>query len=138
VTAVLEKQIQKECDLRNRALLAFVSDCLASRRGSVRGRPWKMCQPWRVGTIEFCLATHGTLDLNRRFLRNEAAPWTRHSRDAFCFDRRRRYANLFSELNSDSFVSFGDASILLKCAKLSVTSHEVNFKVYHPGDPTDM
>jgi hypothetical protein len=27
VTAVLEKQIQKECDIRNRALPPFVSDC---------------------------------------------------------------------------------------------------------------
>jgi hypothetical protein len=28
VTGVLEKQIQKECDLRNRALPPFMSDCM--------------------------------------------------------------------------------------------------------------
>jgi hypothetical protein len=38
VTTVLEKQIQKECDLRNRALPPFVSDCTVLWSLAIRDR----------------------------------------------------------------------------------------------------
>jgi hypothetical protein len=46
MTAILKKQIQKECDLRNRALppcvmlLAFVSDCTGDSNTALMKRPW--------------------------------------------------------------------------------------------------